>query len=96
MKRAIENAGVELLGIVPRLEVEKRGMIPEIEIKYEEFGAQAVEAAEQYLNLDALTRIADAPKLTQIDYAAFTEKFKDLLTNYKLNPSEGGKTQNCS
>src|SRR5208283_5081234 len=92
LKRALENAGVELLGIVPRLELEKRGMIPEIEIKYEEFGAKAIEAAEQHLNLDALTKIADAPKLTQIDYAAFTEKFKNLLTNYELNTSEGGKT----
>jgi cobyric acid synthase len=95
MKRAFENIGVELLGIVPRMEVEGRGMIPEIEIKYEEFGAQAIEAAEQYINLDALTRIADAPKLNQINYAAFMEKFKNLLTNYKLN-AEGGKTQNCS
>jgi cobyric acid synthase len=96
MKRAFENAGVELLGIVPRMEVEGRGMIPEIEIKYEEFGAQAIEAVEQYINLDALIRIADAPKLNQIDYGAFMEKFKNLLTNYKLNASEGGKTQNCS
>ena len=96
MKRAFENVGVELLGIVPRMDVEGRGMIPEIEIKYEEFGAQAIEAAEQYINLDALTRIADAPKLNQIDYGAFMEKFKNLLTNYKLNASEGGKTQNCS
>jgi len=95
MKNAFENAGVELLGMVPRMEVEGRGMIPEIEIKYEEFGAQAIEAAEQYINLDAITRIADAPKLNQIDYAAFMEKFKNLLTNYKLN-AEGGKTQNCS
>ena len=96
MKRAFENAGVELLGIVPRIDVAGRGMIPEIEIKYEEFGAQAIEAAEKYLNLDALTKIADAPKLSQVDYAAFTEKFKNLLTNYKLNVSEGGKTQKCS
>ncbi len=96
MKRAFENVGVELLGIVPRMEVEGRGMIPEIEIKYEEFGAQAIEAAEQYLNLDALTRIADAPKLKQVDYAAFMEKFKNLLTNYSLSTSEGGKKQNCS
>jgi hypothetical protein len=71
-------------------------MIPEIEIKYEEFGAQAIDAAEQYLNLDALTRIADAPKLKQVDYGAFMEKFKNLLTNYNLNVSEGGTKQNCS
>jgi len=96
MKRAFENVGVELIGIVPRMDVEGRGMIPEIEIKYEEFGAQAIEAAEQYINLDALERIAEAPKLSQVDYRAFMERFKNLLTNYRLNASEGGKTKSCS
>jgi cobyric acid synthase len=96
MKHAFENIGVELLGIVPRMDVEGRGMIPEIEIRYEEFGAQAIEAAEQYINLDTLTKIAEAPRLNQVDYRAFMEKFKNLLTNYRLNASEGGKTQNCS
>ena len=91
VKSAFGNAGVELLGIVPRLEMEGRGMIPEIEIKYEEFGAHAIKAAEQYINLDALTKIADAPKLTQIDYTDFTKKFKNLLINYKLNASEGAE-----
>ena len=95
MKRAFENIGVELLGIVPRMDVEGRGMIPEIEIKYEEFGAQAIEAAEQNINLDVLVRISEAPHLNQIDYKAFMEKFKTLLTNYQLRPSEGGKVQNC-
>jgi cobyric acid synthase len=93
MKRAFGNVGVELLGIVPRMDVEGRGMIPEIEIKYEEFGAQALQAAEQNINIDALTRIAEAPKVEQIDYEAFMEKFKKLLTNYSLNAYEGGKAQ---
>jgi cobyrinic acid a,c-diamide synthase len=96
MKCAFDNAGVELLGIVPRIEVEGRGMIPEIEIKYEEFGAQAIDAAEKYLNIDAIEKIADAPQLKQIDYAKFTEKFKNLVTNYNLSESEGGKKQSCS
>jgi cobyric acid synthase len=96
IKRAFENSGVELLGFVPRMDVEGRGMIPEIEIKYEEFGAQALQAVEQNINLDALTRIAEAPKLQHVDFAAFMEKFKTLLTNYKLSTSEGGKTQSCS
>ncbi len=87
IKHAFDNAGVKLIGIVPRMEVEGRGMIPEIEIKYEEFGAQAIQVAEQYLDIDVLTKIADAPKLTMVDYAAFMEKFKTLVTNYKLNCS---------
>ena len=96
MKQAFENVGVELLGIVPRLDMEGRGMIPEIEIRYEEFGAQAIEVAEKYLNIDAITKIAEAPNFQQVDYAAFMEKFKTLLTNFKLDVSEGGKKQNCS
>ena len=96
IKQAFSNSGVELLGFVPKMDVEGRGMIPEIEIKYEEFGAQAMQAAEQNINIDVLTRIAQAPKLTQVDYQAFMEKFKTLLTNYKLSASEGGKAQNCS
>ncbi len=96
IKRAFENSGVELLGFVPKMDVEGRGMIPEIEIKYEEFGAQAVKAAEENINLDALTRIAKAPALQQVDYEAFMQNFKSLLTNYKLNASQGGKPKSCS
>ena len=96
VKKAFENVGVELLGVVPRLEMEGRGMIPEIEIKYEEFGAQAIEATEQYINLDALTRIAKAPALKQVDYGLFMEKFKHLLTDYRLYAFEGGAAKTCS
>ena len=96
IKQAFSNSGVELLGFVPKMDVEGRGMIPEIEIKYEEFGAQAMQAAEQNINIDVIARIAQAPKLTQVDYKAFMDKFKTLLTNYKLSASEGGKAQNCS
>jgi cobyric acid synthase len=96
IKQAFENSGVELLGFVPKMDVEGRGMIPEIEIKYEEFGAQAMKAAEENINLDALTQIAKAPTLKHVDYEAFMQKFKDLLINYRLSASEGGKTQSCS
>jgi cobyric acid synthase len=94
MQQAFTQAGVELLGMVPRLDLESRGMIPEIEIRYEDFGAQAIDAAERYINLDLLSKIAVPPQLTKIDYEAFTAKFKNLLTNYTLNASQGGK-ENC-
>jgi cobyric acid synthase len=96
IKQAFENSGVELLGFVPRMDVEGRGMIPEIEIKYEEFGAQAIKAAEENINLEALARIATAPALKQIDFEAFMQNFKNLLVNYRVSASEGGKTQSCS
>ncbi len=91
MKKAFQNAGIELLGMVPRLDLEARGMIPEIEIRYEDFGAQAIDAAEKYIDLELLVKVASAPKQVDVDYGAFTENFKKLLTNYNLSASQGGK-----
>ncbi|MGE5533439.1 MAG: AAA family ATPase [Bacillota bacterium] len=96
MKTAFQNAGIELLGMVPRLDLESRGMIPEIEIRYEDFGVQAIDAAEKYIDLDLLTKVASAPKNVEVDYMAFMENFKKLLTNYSLNGPEGGSKQSCS
>ena len=93
IRQAYANSGVQLLGFVPRMDVEGRGMIPEIEIKYEEFGEQALQAAEQHIDLETLIRIASAPSLTQVDFDAFMEKFKSLLTHYSLS---GGKQEKCS
>ena len=78
------------------MDVEGRGMIPEIEIKYEEFGEQAIKAAEENIDLDALARIAEAPALQRVDYEAFMQKFKSLLINYSLTASQGGKPKSCS
>ena len=85
INRAFENVGVELLGVVPRMNLESRGMIPEVEIRYEDFGAQAIDAAERYINLDLLAKLAETPKQNAVDYGAFMEKFKKLLTNYSCN-----------
>jgi cobyric acid synthase len=96
MKTAFQNAGIELLGMVPRLDLEGRGMIPEIEIRYEDFGAQAIDVAEKNIDLELLTKVAKPPMQVKVDYAEFMEKFKNLLTNYSLNVSEGGTAKNCS
>lgn len=95
MQTALQNAGIELLGMVPRLDLEGRGMIPEIEIRYEDFGAQAIDAAERYIDLNLLARLAAPPALTVVDYGVFTEKFKNLLSNYSFHASEGGTKQSC-
>jgi cobyric acid synthase len=95
MAKAFQNAGIELIGMVPRLDLEGRGMIPEIEIRYEDFGAQAIDAAEKNIDLDLLAKVATAPAMTQVDYAAFMEKFKTLLTHYNLNASTGGTPPSC-
>ncbi len=95
MQAAFQNAGIQLLGMVPRLDLEARGMIPEIEIRYEDFGAQAIDAAERYIDLELLEKFAAPPNMSAVDYEAFTEKFKKLLTHYNLSVSEGGTKQSC-
>ncbi len=89
IKQSLQNVGVDLLGMVPRMELEGRGMIPEIEIRYEEFGAKAIEAAEQYIDLNKLTELAAPPTKTQVDYKEFSNKFKNLLlTSLKRDKCE--------
>ncbi len=95
IQQAFAAEGVELLGMVPRLDFVGRGTIPEVEIRYEDFGAQAVDAVEKSINLDLLTEIAAPPQTTKIDYDAFTAKFKSLITNPAVNASQGGNTENC-
>ena len=89
IQQAFKQAGVTLLGMVPRLDLEARGMIPEIEIQYEAFGIQALNTAEECLQIDLLTKIATPPKITKIDYDQFVAKFKNLITNHTLSDSKG-------
>lgn len=89
IEQALKNAGVELLGMVPRLDLQARGMIPEIEIRYDAFGTQAIDAVENSVDLDLLTRLAQPPELLRVDYGAFTRNFKNLLTDYRLSDSKG-------
>ncbi|MCW3998839.1 MAG: AAA family ATPase [Candidatus Bathyarchaeota archaeon] len=93
MQRAFGEVGVQIIGMVPRLDLQRRGMIPEVEIRYEDFCAQALEAAEKSLNFDLLTQLALPPKPVEVDYDVFPEKFKNLLTNYRLNGSAGASKE---
>jgi cobyric acid synthase len=85
---AFKNMGVELLGIMPRLQLEERGMLPEVEIRYETFGEKAVEAAEANLNLNGFVDVAQPPCTVEVDYDVFAQKFKKLLTGYNCNSSD--------
>jgi len=93
MRQAFANVGVQLLGMVPRLNLAHRGMIPEVEIRYEDFCAQAVEAVEKSLDLDLIAKVAASPKPVKIDYDELTAKFKNLLTHNPLNASKGDRTE---
>ncbi len=78
--QAFKNAGVELLGMVPRVDVEGRGAMPEIEIKYEEFGAKAIETIEGSVALDKVMNIAAPAAPACVDYEEIVEKFKKALS----------------
>lgn len=92
IQQAYKNAGVELMGIVPRVEAEGRGAIPEIEIKYEEFGAKAVETVESSVDVSKIIEVAAPASPSVIDYKALVEKFKNALnTEFKVNVNSTGK-----
>jgi cobyric acid synthase len=79
VKKAFAGAGAELLGIVPITDAEGRGAIPEVEIRYEKFGAKALAIAENFLNLKKIVEVATPLAVTEFDYKVFVEKFKKAL-----------------
>lgn len=91
IKRVFKTLNIELLSIVPRIELEGRGMIPEVEISYEKFGEKAIDTIERHVDLELIVSLAEAPKKTPVDYDAFLEKFKNSLTTSSYNsPFKGG------
>ena len=87
---AFKKVGVELLGVIPKIQLEGRGAIPEIEIKYDEFGTKALQNIEQFLDLDALLRLAAPPVRSSVSYETVLNKFKQLLDNgYTFNETIG-------
>ena len=59
-----------------------------MEIKYEEFGAKALEVAEQSLDFDKIMHVATSPKVKELDFEGFAEKFKNaLLTDPRTSKS---------
>ena len=80
VRRAFANIGVEMLGMVPRIELEGRGMIPEVEIRYEEFGAKAIETIEKSVDVKRLASQAEPLGRESGDYERLLEKFKQVVT----------------
>ncbi len=79
VNQAFERAGIELLGILPVSDLEGRGAIPEVEIKYEEFTTKALELIEQNVKIDKVVEVAEPFSMTELNYEAFVKKFKDSL-----------------
>lgn len=96
LKQTLQNVGVEVICLVPRVDLEGRGTIPEVEIKYEEFGDKALQTAEQYLDIDKIVALAAPPKKKTVDYLAFSEKFKStLVEDYSFKKVAKGTEEKC-
>ncbi|MDG6223493.1 MAG: AAA family ATPase [Candidatus Bathyarchaeota archaeon] len=90
VESAFNNVGVELIGIIPKIQLEGRGAIPEIEIDYKEFGDQAIKNIEESLDLDALIRLSAPPVRSSVSYETVLKKFKQLLdTGFALDETTG-------
>ena len=92
IRSAFNSVGVTLLGVLPRIALDGRGAIPEIEIKYEEFGAKAIETVEQSLDLDTLLKLAQ-PIATLSSCGNLLDKFKLLLDNGCVLDTTKGASQ---
>jgi cobyrinic acid a,c-diamide synthase len=80
IERVFGNLGVQVLGFVPRIDLEGRGMIPEVEIRYEDFGAKAIETIEKAVDIKALAEQAEILGKTSLDHERFLENFKRVIT----------------
>jgi cobyric acid synthase len=79
VKQAFDRAGAEVLGLVPVSNLEGRGAIPEVEIKYEEFTTKVMELVEQSVDVDRVVEVAAPFAVKALDYEAFVAKFKAAL-----------------
>jgi len=79
VNQAFEKAGAEVLGMLPVSDLEGRGAIPEVEIKYEEFTSKALELVEQSVNLDRIVEVAEPFAPADVDFEEFVARFKNLL-----------------
>ncbi|HLN44920.1 MAG TPA: AAA family ATPase [Candidatus Sulfotelmatobacter sp.] len=80
IERVFSNLGVQVLGFVPRIDLEGRGMIPEVEIRYEDFGARAIETIEKSVKIKTLAKQAEPLGMTSLNHGVFLETFKRVIT----------------
>ncbi len=79
VKQSFAMGGAEVLGFLPVSNLEGRGVIPEVEIKYEEFTSKAMKLVEESVDLDRVVEVAAPFKVDLLDYEAFVKKFVDSL-----------------
>ncbi len=91
VESTLANLNIKLLGMVPRIELEGRGMIPEVEIRYEEFGAKAIETIEKSIDMKALIDQAEPLRKTAAGHETFLKKFTEVILADSEVAAEGGQ-----
>ena len=94
IKQAFGNLGISLLGMVPRIDLEGRGLIPEVEIRYEEFGAKAIKIIEESIDLQLLASLAEPMKKETKNVEALLERFKKVIASNPELDALGGQSKN--
>ncbi len=68
---------LEFVEQVPKIKIEERGNMPEVEVKLDEFCLHAMETVNKYLNVDMIVKIASNPKFRE--YLSYN----DILNTFK-------------
>ena len=87
--QAFGALGIVVLGLVPRIELEGRGLIPEIEIRYEEFGSKAVEVIENSVDLKTFVSLGEPLRKTGTGKIEFLERFMKAIASNSETKERG-------
>ncbi len=71
------RTGLDSVDLVPKIKMEDRGNIPEVEIRLEEFCLNAMKTVEKYLDVEKIMRMAERPEFVGYDsYNGIVENFR--------------------
>jgi cobyric acid synthase len=71
------RTGLDSVDLVPKIKMEDRGNIPEVEIRLEEFCLNAMKTVEKHLDVNKIMGMADRPKFNGYDsYNRIVENFR--------------------
>jgi cobyric acid synthase len=77
LKYIQQNTEVEYVESIPKIKLNERGNIPEVELKLEEFCLHALTTIENYTDAEKIRALAQKPEFKgYMDYEEILEKFK--------------------
>lgn len=75
-----KSIDVEFVELIPKVQMKKRGNIPEVEMKLEEFCKHAIDTVEDNINPEMIMKIAEKPVLNS--YLVYDEILKRMNKNF--------------